>query len=69
MKKNNQNQKVIPSNYKFKLSNSPHAYIISVHIRNLMYTYGEEYVREVMRTLFLAEDSNKKAKKASGEEL
>jgi hypothetical protein len=50
---------------KFALSKSPDAYIISVHIRNMMATYGEEQVRSVL-ALFLPKASNK-SKKASGE--
>jgi hypothetical protein len=34
-----------------------------------MCTYGEEYVREIMRILFLSEDFGKAEKKAFGEEL
>lgn len=61
--------KQIPIQCKFKLSNSPQSYIISMYIRNLMCTYGEEYVREIMRILFLSECSGKVEKKAFGEEL
>jgi hypothetical protein len=66
MKKDN--QKVIQSQDRFALSDSPDAYVISLHIRNMMATFGEEYVRDVIRTLFLGEESVKTTrKKAYGE--
>lgn len=37
----------------FGLESSPDAYIISVHIRNMMATMGEEYVRAIITELFL----------------
>jgi len=49
----------------FALSNSPDACIISMHIRNMMATYGQEQVRSVL-SLFLPQVPNKaKNKKVS----
>lgn len=37
----------------FKLDEKVDAYIISLHVRNLMATYGEQEVREIIKVLFL----------------
>lgn len=37
----------------FGLELSPDAYVISIHVRNMMATYGPEYVRDVLVELFL----------------
>lgn len=51
----------------FGLENSPNAYIISVHVQNMMATMGEQYVRDVITELFLKEvKPTKKRKVANG---
>jgi hypothetical protein len=54
---------------RFTLSNKVEAYIISVHIRNLMATYGEEDVLSVIAALFMPPSTAPKRKKTkvSGE--
>lgn len=47
----------------FKLSEKVDAYIISLHVRNLMATYGEQEVREIIKVLFLEDQKTKKQKK------
>lgn len=47
----------------FLLTNKPIVYIISVHIHNMMATYGEEYVRSVIKELFLTEQPKRKNQK------
>ena len=64
--KNDQKNNVIQAQEKFHLSESPDAYVISVHIRNMMAAYGEERVRSIIKELFLTE-TPKKAKKVVGE--
>lgn len=50
----------------FELINSPAAYTISIHMRNLIATYGEENVRYIIKDLFLTQvdKKDKKTKKA-----
>lgn len=52
---------------KFKLADNPVDYILSVHVRNLMATYGEEKVKSSIKELFFAEVKTKKVKKAVGQ--
>lgn len=58
--------KLIEARERFSLSKEPDAYIISVHIQNLMATYGEVYVKEMIKDLFFTErktvNKNKKDK-------
>lgn len=67
MKNNKQDGKVIQAQEKFKLSDSPDAYVISVHIQNMMATFGEERTRSIIKELFLTEAPKKQRKQASGE--
>jgi hypothetical protein len=68
MKNNKQEEgKVIQAQDKFNLSDSPDAYIISVHIQNMMASFGEERTRSIIKELFLTEAPRKTKKKASGE--
>lgn len=60
------NKKPIDSKKKFALSENPVDYILSVHVRNLMATYGEEKVRQSMKDLFLTE-TKKNKKQAVGQ--
>ena len=66
--KNNNDQKnnVIQAQDKFHLSESPDAYVISVHIQNMMASFGEERVRSIIKELFLTK-APKKTRKAVGE--
>lgn len=66
MKNNKQEGTVIKSQEKFGLNESPDAYVISVHIQNMMATFGEERTRSIIQELFLTKVP-KKTKKASGE--
>lgn len=62
MKTAKQTNQVTETKMRFKLSDNPTAYIVSVHVRNLMATYGEKSVRGIIKELFLdeAQKSNKK---------
>lgn len=60
---NKQNNVIKSEKREFELANKPQAYVISVHIRNMMATYGEEYVRSVMKELFLTEQPKRRTKK------
>lgn len=60
---NKQNNVIKSEKREFALANEPQAYVISVHIRNMMATYGEEYVRSVMKELFLTEQPKRRTKK------
>ena len=54
----------------FGLESSPDAYIISVHIRNMMATMGEEYVRAIITELFLTTSKPQKQQTtATGDKL
>ena len=50
---------LIKSKREFGLESSPDAYVISIHVRNMMATYGEEYVRSILKELFLTEQKPK----------
>lgn len=43
-----------------RLDEEPIDYILTVHIQNLVNTYGEEYVRYFLEELFFAKDYLKK---------
>ena len=50
---------------KFALDEKVDAYIVSLHIRNLMNTYGKENVQEIIKVLFLEDQQAKKQKKGA----
>lgn len=54
-------------NKKFALMDSPDAYVVSVHMRNMMATYGEARVKDIVKELFLQEARKTKRKSAVGE--
>ena len=64
MNNKQETNKVVTPKQEFGLESNPHAYIISVHIRNMMATYGEQYVRDVLKELFLTPAKQKAPKKA-----
>lgn len=51
---------VIKTKKKFRLEEAPVAFVVSVHIRNMMATYGEKAVKEVFSELFLNKTEKKK---------
>jgi len=59
----NKKTNTIDAREKFNLSESPEAYIISLHIGNMIATYGEKQVLEIIRELFLAEQPGKRTRK------
>lgn len=63
-----QDGKVIQAQAKFALNDSPDAYVIGLHMRNMMSVYGEERVLSIIKELFLAEQpKNRTRKTAVGE--
>jgi hypothetical protein len=52
-------------NKAFKLVDKHDAYVVSLHIRNLMATYGEQEVREMFKVLFLVEQKKTKQRKGA----
>lgn len=52
---------------RFALDDSPDAYVISLHINNLIATYGEKNVLGTIKELFLREELKKNKKKVVGE--
>lgn len=54
-------------NKAFKLVDKHDAYVVSLHIRNLMVTYGEQEVIEMIKVLFLEDkkQGNKPKRKVS----
>jgi hypothetical protein len=50
------------ANRAFKLSESPEAYIVSLHVRNLINTYGQETVQKIINELFLSNATKGKRK-------
>lgn len=63
---------VIQPKVEFGLEHSPDAYVISVHMRNMMATYGDKFVLSVVAELFLKQAATKRGKTqqtATGEEL
>lgn len=51
---------------KFKLADNPVDYILSVHVRNLMATYGEQKVRTSLKEMFSLQ-TRTRSKKAVGQ--
>jgi len=47
------NKKLNTIKREFALKNNPTAYIISVHMRNIMATYGAELTKNIVSELFL----------------
>jgi hypothetical protein len=69
MKKNQEQQKsnLIKAQDRFGFKHDPDAYIISVHIRNMMATFGEERTLFMIKELFFTGASKKGTdKKVSG---
>lgn len=57
---------IINSSKEFALSHSPLSYIVSVHMQNLMLTYGETKVKKIIKELFFSEKvKNAKNKKTA----
>jgi hypothetical protein len=50
---------LIDASDRFGSNTSPDAYRISMHIRNMMIAYGEDYVRDVITELFLKQQPKK----------
>lgn len=65
-KQETQNSKLVKPKREFGLESSPDAYIISVHVQNMMATFGEEYVRSILKELFLT-PAKKRSNKAANE--
>jgi hypothetical protein len=68
--KNNQKQqknKIIKAHDRFGFKHDPDAYIISVHIQNMMATFGEERTLFMIKELFFTDaHKNNNKKKVSG---
>jgi hypothetical protein len=68
--KNNQKQQknnLIKAHDRFGFRHDPDAYIISVHIQNMMATFGEERTLFMIKELFFTDaHKNNNKKKASG---
>lgn len=52
-------------NNKFQLTDKVDAYVVSLHIRNLMNTYGKENVQEIIKVLFLEDQKKTKQRKGA----
>jgi hypothetical protein len=50
-------------NKAFKLVDKVDAYVISLHVRNLMATYGDKETLEIIRVLFMDDIKQKKTNK------
>ena len=59
------NKQPINDKSRFALDDSPGAYVISVHINNLIATYGEKNVLSIIKELYMKGEGKKK--KAVGE--
>jgi hypothetical protein len=63
-----QKSNLVKPKREFGLENSPDAYIISVHVQNMMATFGEEYVRSILKELFLTPAAKPRKSKKVGNE-
>jgi hypothetical protein len=54
---------LIDASDRFGSNTSPDAYRISIHVKNMIITYGEDYVKDVITKLFLKQQTKKVCQK------